>query len=94
MEWPAVYIAAASAILTVDFLCAQWRVEQSIAVNRVGAAALVAGATSALYLPASIVGGAHPGIWWRPIILPSYWAAFLVCLAGRAVERFISAARS
>jgi hypothetical protein len=86
LEYSAATLAVASAILTVDFLTAKWRVaRQQRLVDWGGACALLAGSTAALYLPAWIVGTAADGE-WSPRILPSYAVGFLVCLAARALR--------
>ena len=86
VESSAAALAVASAILTVDYLTAKWRVaRQCRLIDWGGACALLVGSTAAAWLPTWIVGAAANGA-WSPRILPSYAVGFLVCLAARALR--------
>jgi hypothetical protein len=86
MEWSVTGLAVASAVLTVDFATARWRIPRVRRIDWVGAAALLAGWTAALYLPQAIIG-AYDDSWWHPRLLPSYGVGFLVCLIGRTAQK-------
>jgi hypothetical protein len=77
------WIAVTAAVLTADFLAARWRVRTSPGIDYIGAIALIIGGTAPSYL------GKSADQWWHPWLLPSYGAAFLTCLSGRALHRLL-----
>jgi hypothetical protein len=83
LETSAEGLTVASAVVTADFLCGAWRVQHIRKVDWVGIAALIAGLTARFYAPEWIVGN-QLDWWWYSSLLPSWGAAFLVCLSGRA----------
>jgi hypothetical protein len=84
-------LAVAGAVLTADAVIGRRPTEKAPKIDWVGVAALLIGLAAPMYMSYRMVEVADAW-WWHPWLLPSYGAAFLVCLVGRAVERKMSGA--
>ncbi len=88
----AVLPVTAAAVLSADFMAGQWKRLNSRKVDWVGVTAWLAGAGVPYYRDLSfILTGAHFGPdlrdWGQPWIFPAYGTSFVVCAAGRLIER-------
>jgi hypothetical protein len=79
-------LGVTSAVLTGDFMMGRRRLEQVKRVDWVGSFAFLAGLAMPLYVPHGPME-LTPDPWWHPWLLPSYLAALLVCVCGRAAQR-------
>lgn len=73
-------LTVTAAVLTAGFLTRSWRIDYVRNFDPIGVLALAAGVAT-FYLPTWIVGEGAASV------MPSYAAAFLACLSGRAVAR-------
>jgi hypothetical protein len=78
-------LAIAGAVLTADVVMGWKRLTVKGRFDPVGVMALVAGTAVSLLLPSEYLWA--KGQWWLPWLLPSYAVAFLICIAGRSVQR-------
>ncbi len=83
-EVAATWLTVASAVLTADFVSGR-RVELVRGIDWVGVCALLAGLATVFRLPGKYLWGLDN--WSCPWLLRAYGVAFLVCLAGRAVQK-------
>lgn len=77
-------LVIACGVLTADFVSGRRRVNTLRRVDWLGVAALLAGLSAPLCLPAPY-GGLHN--YWLPGPMLSYSVGIVVCICGRAVER-------
>jgi hypothetical protein len=83
-EIAATWLAVAGAVLTADFVIGR-QVTRVRGIDWVGVSALLAGMASVFCLPGKYLWGLDN--WSCPWLLPTYGVGFVVCLAGRAVQK-------
>jgi hypothetical protein len=84
LDVTAACLICASAVLSADWITGAWRTRPKRRMDCAGMVALLAGLAS-IPLWQAMTGAEWR---WRSWLLPSYGAAFLVCLLGRYVQRF------
>jgi hypothetical protein len=86
-------VVAGAAVLSADYLTGRWRRPGAKTVDWVGLSAWLAGAGILHYRAWTFVFtgiylGPDQEVWWHSWwILPTYGISFVVCMAGRLIER-------
>jgi hypothetical protein len=85
----AIFLMVAAAVLTGDFVTRQSRPDKLCRMDWIASSALATGLAT-FFLVRFCVSDA----WWEPGLLPSYVVAFVICVAGRKLQRRFKGARA